>query len=194
MVERCDRYTRLSKNVRASKPRIHERARPAKIDMTAVMPSGKKKKTYSSMRSTPASRGEKYHGHSPHREPAYRSSNAVASKRPMVANIRSRHVQRFRSETALGWVGLLVRGTDSAFYSRCKFVWRFKRTCRRAATIGPPQLMHHLKPRCRRFRVHDFIIHYPDLDDDSLSRKSYERSTAQIRTVYAEYHNRRPRS
>lgn len=56
------------------------------------------------MRSTPASRGEKYHGHSPHREPAYRSSNAVASKRPMVANIRSRHVQRFRSETAFGWV------------------------------------------------------------------------------------------
>ena len=44
MVERCDRYTRLSKNVRASKPRIHERARPAKIDMTAVMPSGKKRK------------------------------------------------------------------------------------------------------------------------------------------------------
>ena len=56
------------------------------------------------MRSTPASRGEKYHGHSPHRESAYRSSNAVASKRPMVANIRSRHVQRFRSETAFGWV------------------------------------------------------------------------------------------
>ena len=51
-------------------------------------------------------------------------------------------------------VGLLVRGTDSAFYSRCKFVWRFKRTCRRAATIRPPRLMHHLKPRCRRFRVH----------------------------------------
>ena len=104
VVERCDRYTRLSKNVRASKPRIHERARPAKIDIKAVTPSGKKKKTHSSMRSTPASRGEKYHGHSPHREPAYRSSNAVASKRPTVANIRSRHVQRFRSETAFGWV------------------------------------------------------------------------------------------
>ena len=126
--------------MRTSNPRIHRRAGPESNAISAVTVIGQRKKTNNSIRSKLRSRGEKYQGHTPQREPEKRTSNTNAI-RAMQIPIRvfcQICVRQFRraANPALG--------TDLRFCSRKNR--RCDSCCRRTVVVsGHGQCGFHLQ-------------------------------------------------